>query len=264
MYLSSAQNSKIKDVVALREKKERDRTGQTLVEGVREVMLAVEAKLEVESLFILDGTISATIEQKLRKALPLTTALYEVSEQVFDKISYGNRREGLLAVVKRPRRSLKDIPISNSSIFLIVESLEKPGNLGAVLRTADAAGIDGVIVCDPKVDIDNPNVIRSSLGTLFTVNVVAAKTVETINFLKNNKIRIAAADPKASVIYTKVDFKCPLAIVAGSEEKGLTDLWHRAADVSVKIPMKGKVDSLNTSVALSVLLYEALRQNESR
>ena len=183
-------------------------------------------------------------------------------EYVFEKMTFGHRHEGVLGVCLQPKKSLKDIQFSKKPFLVAVESVEKPGNLGAILRTADAVGVDGLIVCDPVTDIYNPNVIRSSLGAIFSVCVVPATKEEALKFFKLNKVTICATLPQADKCYSSVDLNVPLALVMGSEEKGLSEFWQKNSDMAVYIPMKGKVDSLNVSVSAAVVLYETIRQRE--
>ncbi|TAN59258.1 RNA methyltransferase, partial [bacterium] len=186
--------------------------------------------------------------------------LFEVSGPVYEKIAFGNRSEGVIAVAVRPRASLKDIPIRENPLFVVIEGIEKPGNLGAIIRTAQAAGADAVLVADARTDIYNPYVVRSSIGALFEARVVQAESGEIISWLKEREVRIACACVKGDMAYTSVDFRGRLAIAVGSEEKGLTGLWKESADSRVTIPMAGKVDSLNVSCAAAILLFEAVRQ----
>ena len=184
----------------------------------------------------------------------------EVSAKVLEKLAYGERHEGIIAVIKTPLLSLKDLKLSKEPLVVVLESLEKPGNLGAVLRTCDGVGVEAVLVCDPKTDVYNPNVIRSSTGTIFSIPVVCGSSSEISSFLKSKKIKICASTPAATKSYTQADFKGAWALVLGSESEGLSDFWLKLADLTVKIPMNGLADSLNVSISAAVILYEALRQ----
>jgi len=167
-------------------------------------------------------------------------------------------------VVPGLQRRLADLTLSARSLLLVAEAVEKPGNLGALLRSADAAGVEGVIVCDPTTDVGNPNVIRSSKGTLFSVPVVEASSAETLDWLRQHKIMVVAASPQASLVYTEADWRGPAAVVVGTEKEGLSPLWLEAADVVVRIPMQGRVNSLNVATAATLLIYEAVRQRTGR
>ena len=186
--------------------------------------------------------------------------IYEVTPQVYEKIAYRGSTEGLIAVVKSKDHGLATLQLPENPLIIILESVEKPGNLGAVLRSADAAGADAVIVCDPLTDLYNPNLIRASIGALFTVPTVAVDSVECIDFLKERGIRILTAQLQDSELYYDMDMTCGTAIVMGTEATGLTNQWRRAADAHIRIPMRGQLDSLNVSVSAAILLFEAVRQ----
>ncbi|HBR14861.1 MAG TPA: RNA methyltransferase [Candidatus Omnitrophica bacterium] len=264
----SLTNLRIKHLVKLRTHGPKERQGLTIVEGGREILRAFEAKVPFKELYVCreQGESSIGLEEMggkesfIKKIAALKVPVFEVSKSVFAKISYGERREGLLALCAPRPLSLEQLHRKENPLYVIVETVEKPGNLGAILRTADGVGVDGVIVCDAQTDIYNPNVIRASLGTVFCVEVAVTSTRESVRFLKERDIRICAAVPCAKNVYSQVNMKGPLAIVLGSEQKGLSDLWASQADIQVRIPMKGKADSLNVSTAAAILLYEALRQ----
>jgi TrmH family RNA methyltransferase len=186
--------------------------------------------------------------------------LVEVSDRVFEKISYRDNPDGWLATFPLPHRSLKDVQLSTNPFVVIAEAVEKPGNLGAILRTADAAGIDALVSCDPLTDWGNPNVVRASKGALFSVQVAEANTAETVAWLRTNHIRVIAATPQASTRYDKADLTGPVAIVVGTEKHGLSQQWRDQADEAVVIPMFGKVNSLNVATATALLIYEVVRQ----
>jgi TrmH family RNA methyltransferase len=183
-----------------------------------------------------------------------------VAAAVFQKLSVREHPDGWIAVFKRPAWSPDSIPLSGESLVLVMESIEKPGNLGAILRTADAAAVSAVIVCDPRADIFSPNVIRASRGALFSVPILELKTTETLALLKENRIRVVAANANVGLDFQRADLAGALAIAMGTEDAGLSEVWLQRADVQVRIPMQGKVNSLNVSVAAALLLYEALRQ----
>lgn len=256
--ITSLTNPKIKRVVRLKNHRLREKSGLTVVEGYREIDRALEAGVKFQELYVCEGyEIPATCSRNLKVS---GACLYETSKSVYAKIAYGDRKEGILGIGQPRAFLLDDLVLSKMPLVLVVEGIEKPGNLGAILRTADGAGIDGVIVCDEKTDLYNPNVIRASLGTVFSVKAVVSSTQETFDFLKAKNIRIYASSPHAKTIYTKVDMNIPLAVVVGAEQAGLTDFWQRHADRMVKIPMKGAADSLNVSISAAILIYEALRQ----
>lgn len=265
LRITSPANPRIKNVLKLREGSERNKSGLTIVEGVREISRALEAQISFKEIYICPELFNeregAEIFKKLRtRKIPFN----ETTQSVFLKISYGDRREGILAVCQPPKLTLKSLAGRNPSFFLIVEQLEKPGNLGAILRTCDAVSVDGIIVCSSKTDIFNPNVIRASLGTVFSVQVIVATNEQTFEFLKKQKIHTFAASPNGKKIYSEADFKQPLAVVVGSEQEGLSRWWLERADEQIRIPMRGRADSLNVSVSSAVLLYEALRQREMK
>ena len=192
--------------------------------------------------------------------LPDGTKVFEVSRNVYEKIAYRGGTEGIIAEIKYKDRKLEDIRLKENPLVIVLESVEKPGNLGAVLRSADAAGADAVIICDPLTDLYNPNLIRSSIGAIFTRQVVAATSEETIAWLKAHGISILTAQLQDSSLYYDTPMTGPTAIVMGTESTGLTDIWRKAADRHILIPMLGALDSLNVSVSAAILLYEAVRQ----
>ena len=254
-FISSLQNQKVKQLVLLQQKSsDRKRSGLFVVEGVRELGHCLEAGLQVESIFYCADMFSYT------KLLKSARQVYEVSPQVYEKIAYRGSTEGLVAVVHSRQLTLDDLQLGDNPLIVILESVEKPGNLGAVLRSADAAGADAVVVCDPLTDLYNPNLIRASIGALFTVPTVAVSSDECIRFLKERGIRILTAQLQDSELYYDTDMTCGTAIVMGTEATGLTDQWRRAADAHIRIPMRGRLDSLNVSVSAAILLFEAVRQ----
>jgi TrmH family RNA methyltransferase len=254
--ITSFQNPWVKKVQALREAAERRAQGLTIIDGPREIKRAIKAGIGLEKIFYVEGQQHALLKELAAKKVEII----EVTDKIMEKLSYGERHEGLLALAKLPILTLKDLKLSAQPLLVILESLEKPGNLGAILRTCDGAGVEAVLVCDPKTDVYNPNVIRSSTGVVFSLPVVCEKQEKIFDFLKSKKIKTCAAQPAAAKLYTQADFKGSWAIVLGSEDKGLTDFWLKQADVTVKIPMKGSADSLNVSISAAIILYEALRQ----
>ncbi len=186
-----------------------------------------------------------------------------VTRAVFEKISYRDNPDGWLGIFPIPKTSLDDLKLSESPLVIVAESVEKPGNLGAILRTADAAHVDALLVCDPRVDLWNPNVVRASRGAVFTVPPSRLIRQPRWTWLRSKKMRVLAATPSAEVLYTDVDLNQPIALAVGTEDEGLTDFWMQNADIKVKIPMMGKVNSLNVSIATALITYEAVRQRGS-
>jgi RNA methyltransferase, TrmH family len=259
--LTSAQNPKIKQLVRLKERRERDATGLFLIEGYREIERAVKGGIQFEALFICKELFLGSNEPKLIE--DVGAELFSLPGHLFEKISYRDRPDGLMAIAHQMRGALSDLPIEKTPLYVVAEAIEKPGNLGTILRSADGVGASGVIVCDRCTDIYNPNVVRASVGTLFTLPVIEASGVETLKWLKERGVLIAAAAPSAELDYTVADLKGPLAIAVGTEQLGLSDIWMQASDIRVKIPMCGVADSLNVAMATTLLVYEAYRQRHS-
>ena len=256
-FISSLQNQKIKQLVLLQQKSsERKRSGLFVVEGLRELRHCVSKGYEIDSLFFCSALLGESIDDLL------VASSYEVTEQVYGKIAYRDSTEGVVAVMRMRHTALEDLQLSDRPLVVVLESVEKPGNLGAVLRSADAAGADAVIVCDPLTDLYNPNLIRASIGALFTVPTVAVSSEACIRFLKERGIRILTAQLQDSELYYDTDMTCGTAIVMGTEATGLTNQWREAADAHIRIPMLGQLDSLNVSVSAAILLFEAVRQRE--
>ena len=228
-----------------------------LVEGYDELTLALNSGLKPQSLLTAPELVSRPID--IHNA-EVTT----VSRAVFEKMSYRDGPDGWMGIFPTPKNTLDNLKLSASPLVIVAESVEKPGNLGAILRTADAAHVDAVIVCDPRVDLWNPNVIRASRGAVFAVPTVEAESSTALAFLRLRKMRVLAATPSAEVLYTDVDLREPTAIAVGTEDEGLTDFWMQNADVKVKIPMLGKVNSLNVSIATALITYESVRQRNSK
>jgi len=254
--INSLQNEKIKNIVKLRESsRERAIEGLFIVEGLREIELALLAKVEIENLYYCPTMAGDTP--------PLAAEnIIEVSEKVFAKISLRENPDGFLALAKIKKLELGKLKLKANPLLIILEAVEKPGNLGAILRTADAAGADAVIINDSKTDIYNPNVIRASQGTAFTVPTLTASVKETLEFCNKNKIKTLATTPVADLDYTKADFGSACAIVLGAEDKGLSQAWLEAAEEKIKINMRGRIDSLNVSVSAAIIVFEALRQRD--
>lgn len=265
LKITSVQNPKIKQVVKLRDKRERDQTQSFLIEGYRELSRAVQGGTPLVSLFYSPDHFLGSNENALIQEIHEQGALtLEVNKSVFEKISYRDRPDGLLAVATQTHLTLQDLnyKVSNKRppFFLVAEAIEKPGNLGSILRSSDAAGVDALLVCDRCTDIYNPNVVRASVGTLFTVPVLEVSSEEAIEWLKNHQITIVATSPDAQQTFTKADLTGPIAVAMGTEQLGLSDKWIAGADLQVSIPMHGIADSLNVAAATTLLLYEVLRQ----
>ena len=256
LMITSTQNQRIKQLLALQQKSsERRRAGLFVVEGMRELGHCIGAGYQVRTLYFCPDR-GADVA-----ALPETGAeLIEVSAAVYEKMAYRGGTEGVMAEVVARHLPLHDLQLGKSPLMVVVESVEKPGNLGAILRSADAAGADAVVVCDPLTDLYNPNLIRSSIGALFSVPCVACTSADCIAFLQQRGINILTAQLQDSHLYYDTDMRQPTAIVMGTEATGLTDQWRRAANAHIRIPMLGRLDSLNVSVSAAILLFEAVRQ----
>ncbi len=254
MDITSLQNPRVKHIVKLREdKRQRQKDRLLLVEGYDEIQLAHSAGYEPRTLLTAPELTSRQITVSSPENLT-------VSRIVFEKMSYRDNPDGWLAVFPIPQTSLADLKLSDAPLVIVAESIEKPGNLGAMLRTADAARADALLVCDPRVDVWNPNVVRASRGTVFSVPVVECDNASALEWLKAHNIKVLAATPSAEEIYYDVDLSQPVAIAVGTENEGLTDFWMNRADIKVKIPMLGRVNSLNVSVSTALIVYEAVRQ----
>jgi len=256
--LSSIKNKKIKELIILQERsKERRDKGLFIVEGVRELEACIKFGYDIDTLLFLPDKFPEERIKNIRCA-----HAYSLTNDIYSKVAYRGGTEGVIAIVREKRLVLPDINLSENPLIIVLESVEKPGNLGAVLRTADAAKVDAVIVCDPLTDLFNPNVIRSSLGGIFTNKVISCSSEECYEWLKNNNINILTAELQAAVWYHKTNMTIPTAIVMGSESDGLTQFWRERADARIKIPMNGTIDSLNVSVSTAIICFEALRQRD--
>jgi TrmH family RNA methyltransferase len=273
--ITSAQNPKIKNLLLLQEKsKARKEQGLFVVEGRRELEHCLEAGYTVRTIFYCPD-ISDTTEfvenyfsqgfaknQFSAESSAVDVVVIEIPEQLYRKVAYRESTEGIIAEVEYKGLKLSDLKLPENPLVMVLESVEKPGNLGAVLRSADAAGVDAVIFCDPLTDLYNPNLIRASIGAVFTVPTVAASSEETIAFLQERGIQILTAQLQDSSLYYDIDMRRGTALVMGTEATGLTDLWRKAASAHIRIPMLGRLDSLNVSVSAAILLFEAVRQRQ--
>ena len=265
LTLTSLQNPRVKAVVRLRARRDRDREQKLLVEGYREIKRALDNGYPLEELYFCPDMFQGTNEPGLIDAcVDAGCRALRTAPQVFRKMAYRDRPEGLLAVAPQRHRSLGDLAWSAPPLLLVAEAIEKPGNLGTMLRAADAAGADGFIVCDRCTDLFNPNVVRASIGTLFSVCVAEATSCEALPWLRRRGVRVLAATPHADDFYTDADMAGPVAIAVGTEQCGLSEAWLAHADVRVRIPMLGQADSLNVATASALLLYEAVRQRCSK
>jgi TrmH family RNA methyltransferase len=263
--LASPSNPRIKAAVRLRERRERDATGLTLIDGARELRRALDAGVDVVEAFVCEPLVAgedarAAIDALRRRDVTITTT----TEPAFAKLAFGDRSEGLVAVVRAPSLALDDLVVPAEPLIVVIEGVEKPGNVGAVLRSADGAGVDAVIAASPRTDLANPNVIRASAGTIFSVPMAAASTDEVRRWLVDRGIRIVAARVEGALDYTAADLTGAVAIVVGSEAEGLTSAWRGAEVVTIRLPMLGVADSLNVSVSAAILAYEARRQRDSQ
>lgn len=264
--ITSFQNPKFKKALSLMERRDRKKEKKFLIEGFRELSRAVTGGLQFEQLWVCPELFLGDNEPELIESIKLRGAeLFEVPKELFMKLSYRDRPDGLVAVAPffdHPLSEvLKIIENKTSSLVLVAEGIEKPGNLGSILRSSDAVACDAVISCDPRTDIFNPNVVRSSVGTLFTQPVCEASSIETLQALKNLGFKLMAATPSGDKVYSDCDLKGKVALVVGCEQLGLTKLWMDECDLKVNIPMLGVADSLNVSTATTLLLYEYRRQN---
>ena len=230
------------------------------MEGRREVSRLIKAGFEIDSVFYCPSILGAGPGAEIALDFPTRSRCFELSPEVYNKVAYREGTEGVIAEVKTRELTLAQLPQKADALYVVLESVEKPGNLGAVLRSADASGADAVIVCDPLTDIWNPNLIRNSTGAIFSVPCVACSSQECISFLKERGVRILTAQLQDSELYYDTDMRSATAIVMGTESTGLTDIWRKAADAHIRIPMLGLLDSLNVSVSAAILLYEAVRQ----
>ncbi len=256
--ITSTQNSKVKHLVSLKKEGRRKKEGLIIIEGQKEIKRAMEAGIELVEYYFCREFI------KNKKDLNILSACHgiELDTGLFKKISYKDKPSGILVLAKRPNLKLEELKIKKNPLIIVLETIEKPGNLGAILRTADAVQVDAVLLCESSTDIYNPNSIRASLGAIFTVPVVTCSNDEAMTYLFKNQINIYSAGLKARVDYRKPNYKKASAVVVGAEHDGLSDFWLKEVKESIKIPMKGKVDSLNASVSVAIILYEVLRQRQ--
>lgn len=274
LTITSAANPRLKALVGLRRRRVREESGQTLVEGYEEIGLALSAGVRPSTVFVCDELFSPAgragsqhighQDDLLARLRDDRVEVVRLSRQAFEKVSYREGPDGLLALVDRVGGSLGDLVVSGRQhLALVSQGVEKPGNLGAMLRTADAAGVDAVVAADPVTDWGNPNVVRASKGTLFAVPVASASTAETLEWLAHHDIALVVTTPETDVLHTEVDYTGRVAIAVGSEKHGADDALLRAAAHRVRIPMHGKANSLNVAASAAIVLYEAVRQRDA-
>lgn len=260
-HITSRQNARVKDAARLRDARQRQKQGRFLIDGARETLRAIAANIEVIEAFVCGPLLHSDEARQAAATLQSKAAAFAtVDEDVFEKLRYGDRSDGVLTVARTPQRLLESLHLPTTPLVAVLEGVEKPGNVGAVLRSADGAGVDAVVIAQPRTDLFNPNTIRSSLGTVFKSNVCTATTEETLSWLKQQNIRTFAARPDAALCYTEADYRSGTAIVLGSEAEGLTASWNGEDITGIRLPMHGLADSLNVSAAAAVLFYEARRQ----
>ena len=256
--ITSAQNPFIKSLVLLQEKaKARKQSGTFLIEGQREIELALKGHYELETILICTELADESINLSLRKS---NNPIIEISKEVYQKLAYRDTTEGILAVAKIKSLQLSDLKLPENPLIVVMEAIEKPGNIGAMLRTCDAAKVDAVIIANPKTDLYNPNIVRSSVGCLFTNQIASASTEEVVAYLIKNNINFYCATLQNSTAYHTQNYTLPTALVVGTEATGLSELWREKATQNIIIPMQGEIDSMNVSVAAAILIFEAKRQ----
>ena len=262
--ITSIHNPRVKALAKLRKRSERDKQGVFITEGYRPITRALAAGFHFDEIYYCTEWFLGNNEQKvLNDALQTGAKLTRLGKDAFAKIAYRERPEGLIGIGKQWHTTLNDLKLSKNPFLIVVEAIEKPGNLGTILRSADATGAEAVIVCDAVTDLFNPNVVRASTGVLFTTPTVITDSKSTIEFLRQHHIESLAATPAAKELYTDVELTKPVAIVMGSEQFGLTDLWLENCDLPVRLPMAGVADSLNVSAATVAIAYEVVRQRKS-
>jgi TrmH family RNA methyltransferase len=261
MIITSLQNPHLKTLLRLNKRSERDVSHSFVIEGYRPLTRAVEKKIPLTTVYYCPEWYLGVNEPGLIEEIrTLGIKCIRLGREAFARVAYRDRPEGLLAVAPQWRTDLAELKLSPLPFVLVVESIEKPGNLGTILRSADAAGVDAVVICDPVTDLFNPNVVRSSTGTLFSVPCVIASSEKALGYLRQQSLQIIATTPDAKLLYAESDLRGRLAVVMGSEQFGLSDFWLKQADVLVRIPMHGQADSLNVAMATLITLFEAVRQ----
>ena len=259
--ITSLQNPRVKQTIKLRDRRERRRQELFLIDGVREIGRAIDGRIELVELFVCEELCRDEFSARLlRRVETLGTTQWHVTPAVFERLAFGQRAEGIVAVAKARRTTLDEIALPDCPLVAVLEGVEKPGNVGAAIRSADGAGVSALVVADAATDLYNPNSIRASLGTIFTLPICAASAAEARNWLAARRITIFTARVDADILYTDADLSGPAAIVLGSESGGLSTTWSGEGVIPIRLPMRGAADSLNVSAAAAVLFYEAMRQ----
>ena len=262
--LTSVRNQRVKDVVKLRNRRQRDRQGRFVIEGQRELACAADAGFTLEAVYHCEDLfVDNDARDLVARVAEVAVDCQQTSRAVFEKMSYRHTPDGLLGIATAPDLSLARLPQPEDALWLVASAIEKPGNLGAMLRCADAAGSAGVLVADPATDVYNPNVVRASVGTLFSVPIAVGTAEDIRDWLETRRVRIVTARPDGDVDYTQADLRGNLAIIVGSEHDGLGSAWSQPGCEAVRIPMAGRADSVNAAVAAALLLFEARRQRRT-
>ncbi|OIP02004.1 MAG: rRNA methyltransferase [Bacteroidetes bacterium CG2_30_33_31] len=259
--IESRQNQKIKNLIKLQKRQERLEQGLFIIEGIKELEKAIAGGYQIDSIFFCSAIISKNNFEEIKSKIS-SSKFYEVNKDIFSKIAYRESTGGIIATAKPKNHELNKFSLAKNPLLLVLEGIEKPGNIGAIYRTADAAGIDAIILCDAKADIYNPNAIRASIGTVFNVPTIISSSVEAISWLNANEISIFSTYLQAALPYQNANFKGPMAIVMGTEATGISQQWIDSATSKIIIPMAGKADSLNVSTATAIVLFEARRQRD--
>jgi len=260
--ITSTHNPRFKRAIKLRQRRQREQHGRFLIEGARELRLALRGGITVEELFVCPALCADAAQQLVEDCASRGTQVFSVSRELIDKLCFGDRAEGLLAVAVTPSRQLDDLRLPQRPLVAVLESIEKPGNIGAILRSADGAGVDAVVITNRATDLFNPHAVRASLGTIFTVPIAGGTSEEVVIWLRAHHLRIYAARVESAVPYAQADFTQPTAVVLGSEAAGLSSAWSGPEITAISLPMLGAADSLNVSAAAAVLFYAALRQRQ--
>ena len=260
LIITSASNPRLRQIAALRRRRDRDREGLTLVDGFEELSLALDSGVRPRTLFWCPELMSQAAAEVVERCREAGAQTLQLSRVAFEKVAYREGPDGVLAVVPGVERTTSELEAPPDVLALVCQAVEKPGNLGAMLRTADAAGVGAVIASDPVADWGNPNLIRASKGTVFSVPVAADSTATTLEWLRENGIALVATTPDTDLLHTDVDYTGPVAIAVGTEKTGLDDAMLTAATHRVRIPMRGRANSLNVATSAAIVLYEAVRQ----
>jgi len=265
LIITSAANARLKSLTALRRRRTREETGTTLIEGYEELSLALDAGVLPRTIYYCPELMLEPVVQQdvVRRVAAQGVETVQLGRVAFEKVAYREGPDGFLAVVDSVVRSCADLTVGPAPLTLLCQGVEKPGNLGAMLRTADAAGVEAVIAADPVTDWGNPNLVRASKGTVFSVPVASDSTEATLAWLRDNGIALVATTPDTDLDYTDVDYTGPVAISVGAEKYGLTGEVLAAADYKVRIPMVGRANSLNVATSAAIVLYEAVRQRRA-